>query len=144
MRIFGIEPDALDSFADKPLRALYVEGLCGGAVLPLNRIGRPTQDVHVPMAHQSALAGVLLAGRLVAKAMGLAGDSTNVTRIDVLRSLGEYLTQPMKKDDRGICICQDPVYRDAFRREIPHRVSAKQPVRRTTRNESTTSLRRQF
>ncbi len=111
----GIEPDALNHFADKPLRSLYVEGLCGGAVLPLSRIGHPTQDVHVPIAHQSALAGVLLAGRLVAKAMGLAGDGTRVTRIDVLRPLGEYVTQPMQKDDRDICICQDSVYRSAFR-----------------------------
>jgi hypothetical protein len=111
----GVEPDALNRFADRPLRALYVEGLCGGAVLPLNRIGRPTHDVHVPIAHQSALAGVLLGGRLVARALGRSPESTRVTRIDVLRPIGEYVTQPSKKDDRGICICQDPVYQNTFR-----------------------------
>lgn len=111
----GVEADALSGFADRPLRALYVEGLCGGAVLPLSRIGHPTHDVHVPVAHQSALAGVLLAGRLVAKAMGRTPETTSVTRIDVLRPIGDYMTQPMRKDDRGICICQDPVYKDTFR-----------------------------
>jgi hypothetical protein len=111
----GIEPGDLTAFLDRPLRALYVEGLCGGAVLPLSRIGRPTQDVHVPIAHQSALAGVLLGARLVSKAVGHSPDSTEVTRIDVLRPLAEYLTQPVQKDARGICICQDKVYQDAWR-----------------------------
>jgi hypothetical protein len=80
----------------------------------LSRIGRPTQEVHVPIAHQSALAGVLLGGRLVSRAMGRTPEATRVTRIDVLQPLGQYLTQPMQKDVRGICICQDQVYRDAF------------------------------
>jgi hypothetical protein len=110
----GIEPGDLASFSDRPLRALYVEGLCGGAVLPLSRIGRPSQDVHVPIAHQSALAGVLLGARLVSRAIGHTPGTTEVTRIDVLRPLTEYLTQPMQKDARGICICQDKVYRDAW------------------------------
>jgi hypothetical protein len=111
----GIEPGDLAAFSDRPLRALYVEGLCGGAVLPLNRIGRPNQDVHVPIAHQSALAGVLLGARLVARAIGQVPDTTEVTRIDVLRPLAAYLTQPMQKDARGICICQDKVYQDTWR-----------------------------
>jgi hypothetical protein len=111
----GIPPEQLAGFGDRPLRVFYVEGLCGGAVLPLSRIGHPTQEVHVPIAHQSALAGVLLGGRLVAKAMGRTPDTTSVTRIDVLQPLGQYLTQPMQKDGRGICICQDPVYQTAFR-----------------------------
>jgi hypothetical protein len=111
----GIPADDLARFADRPLRSLYVEGLCGGAILPLSRIGRPSQDVHVPIAHQSALAGVLLGSRLVARAIGHAPDVTSVSRIDVLRPLGEYLTQPRQKDSRGICICQDHVYQEAFR-----------------------------
>jgi hypothetical protein len=81
----------------------------------LNRIGRPNQDVHVPIAHQSALAGVLLGARLVARAIGQVPDTTEVTRIDVLRPLAAYLTQPMQKDARGICICQDKVYQDTWR-----------------------------
>jgi len=110
----GIPADDLARFADLPLRSLYAEGLCGGAILPLSRIGRPSQDVHVPIAHQSALAGVLLGSRLVARAIGHATNVSSVSRIDVLRPLGEYLTQPRQKDSRGICICQDHVYQEAF------------------------------
>jgi len=116
----GVSPEELAPFSDRPLRTLYVEGLCGGAVLPLSRIGSPTQDVHVPIAHQSALAGVLLAGRLVARAMGRAPEGTCVTRVDVLQPLSEYLTQPMQKDSRGICICQDQLYQEVFRSKYRH------------------------
>lgn len=111
----GIEAGDLTAFSDRPLRALYVEGLCGGAVLPLSRIGRPTQDVHVPIAHQSALAGVLLGACLVSRAVGRSPDTTEVTRIDVLRPLAAFLTQPMQKDARNLCICQDKVYQDEWR-----------------------------
>jgi hypothetical protein len=110
----GIDPGELSSFKDRPLRTLYTEGICGGALLPLSRIGKPTQDVHVPIAHQSALAGILLASRLAARAAGSQMNDTAVTRIDVLRPLGQYMTQPIGKDARGICICQDSVFCDVF------------------------------
>jgi Prokaryotic E2 family C/ThiF family len=106
--------DVLLPYAERPLRDLYMEGICGGAALPLDRIGQPARDVHVPLAHQSALAGVLLASRLLAAAAGTSPDSTRVTRIDVQQPISEYLTQPAQKDPRGICICQDPVYREAY------------------------------
>jgi hypothetical protein len=103
-----------DIFDGRTLRELYVEGLCGGTLVSLDRLGRPRQEVHVPIAHQSALAGVLLAGRIVAKRLGLGPDQTMVTRINVMQTLGADLAQPMQKDPRGLCICQDPVYRAAY------------------------------
>ena len=105
---------AADAFDGRTLRELYIEGLCGGTLVSLDQLGRPRQEVHVPIAHQSALAGVLLAGRLVAERLGLVPDQTTVTRINVMHTLGEDLAQPMQKDPRGICICQDPVYRAAY------------------------------
>jgi hypothetical protein len=111
----SVERALLEPFASRPIRALYTEGVCGGAVLPLDRVkGAAQTEVHVPLAHQSALAGVLLAGRLLADAVGRAPDSTTVTRIDVLRRLAPELTQPAAKDPRGICICQDEVYQHAY------------------------------
>jgi hypothetical protein len=104
----------LEPFASRPLRELYVEGVCGGAVLPLSRVGAPVQEVHVPLAHQSALAGVLLAGQLIATSNDAGPTTTAVTRIDLLRPLAEYLTQRAQKDPRGICICQDEIYREAY------------------------------
>jgi hypothetical protein len=100
--------DRLTPFEGRPIRTLYVEGFCGGAALPLGSVGTPRQDVHVPLAHQSAIAGVLLAAAAVRNALGLGGPGTQVTRI------GSHLTQPAAKDPRGICICQDEDYREVY------------------------------
>ena len=69
----------------------------------------------MPLAHQSALAGILLTARLVADASGhRRNEATQITRINVLRPLGQDLVQPAAKDPRGICICQDVVYQRAY------------------------------
>jgi hypothetical protein len=111
----AIQIDRLLAFEGRPLRNLYTEGFCGGAVIPVGAIGIPRQEVHVPLAHQSALAGILLAATAVRQALGLNRPGTQVTRIDVMRPLGSYLTQPAAKDQRGICICQDADYRDVYK-----------------------------
>jgi hypothetical protein len=127
----GVPHDLLDSiakaraipierllpFEGRPVRDLYTEGFCGGAVIPLGAVGTPRQEVHVPLAHQSALAGLLLAAAAVRQALGLNRPGTQVTRIDVMRPLGTYLTQLAAKDQRGICICQDNDYRDIYQRK---------------------------
>jgi hypothetical protein len=109
----------LEPYESRPLRDLYVEGVCGGAVVPLSRTGAPTADVHVPVAHQSALAGVLLAAAVLADAVGAPRSVTRVTRADLLRSLPAELTQPAQKDPRGICICQDVTYRRVYEGKYP-------------------------
>jgi Prokaryotic E2 family C/ThiF family len=110
----GVDASALDCFGTRSIRDLYVEGVCGGAVLPL-RSGAVRADVHVPLAHQSALAGVLLAARLVRHAAGHAPVGTEVTRLDVRRDPPEMPTQPAGKDPRGICLCQDDDYLSTYR-----------------------------
>lgn len=104
-------------FEGRPIRSLYTEGFCGGAVLPLGSVGKPRQEVHVPLAHQSALAGVLLAAVAVRNVLDGGCAGTQVTRIDVMHPLGSVLTQPAAKDARGICICQDDDYREVYRRK---------------------------
>ena len=103
-------------FEGRPLRALYTEGFCGGAVIPLGDHGRPANDVHVPLAHQSALAGVLLAAAGVR--MGLSGrvDSV-VTRYDVLKPQKRFQVSPAAKHAGERCICQDADYREVYRRK---------------------------
>jgi hypothetical protein len=110
----GVDYALLESYAARPLRDLYVEGICGGAVVPLSRAGAPTENVHVPIAHQSALSGVLLAAAVLADATGARRSATRVTRLDLLRPLPAEPTQPAQKDPRGICICQDTAYRCAY------------------------------
>lgn len=110
----GAEPAALAPFAGRGIRTLYVEGICGGQVLPL---GTRTagNDVHVPLAHQSALAGVLLAARLVRRAAGHTAPTTEITRLDVRNDPPARPTQPAAKDPAGRCLCQDGDYQDAYR-----------------------------
>ena len=103
-------------FEGRQLRALYREGFCGGAVIPLGDLGRPANDVHVPLAHQSALAGVLLAAAGVR--MGLSGrvDSV-VTQYDVLKPQERFQVYPAAKHAGERCICQDADYREVYRRK---------------------------
>lgn len=117
----GMPLDRLQAFGNRPLRDLYVHGICGGAVLPLSRLDRPVQAVHVPLAHQSALAGVLLAARLASQTE-VAASTTLVTRLDVLRPVSPRPTQPAQKNLRGLCICQDADYQRVWRDKWVHRM----------------------
>jgi len=102
-------------YEGRTIRELYVEGICGGRLIPLGKIGTPRQELHVPLAHQSALAGVLLAAALIRRSIGTCGTTTMITRIDVMGPLGEFLTQPTLKTQTGLCICEDDDYVRAYR-----------------------------
>jgi hypothetical protein len=106
----GVTPDQVDVFGSRGIRELYVTGLCGGALVPLEQLGRPRAEMHVPLAHQSALAGVLLAAMWLSGFDALASEATHVTRINVLRSLAASTRQPMVADEGGGCICRDPAF----------------------------------
>ena len=105
--------DRLLPFEGRSIRSLYNDGFCGGAVLPLSRIGTPRTEVHVPLAHQSALAGILLAAAAVRHELGMANGS-HVTQLDLLKPLPPLWSRLAAKDPRGICICQDPDYREVY------------------------------
>lgn len=108
-----VPAEPLLPFATKPLRAFYAEAVCGGTLLQLGA-HQVTVDTQVPMAFQSALAGVLLAAELVADALGLKNPPPpSVTRINLLRPLADYLSFPEAK--RPPCICQDADYQSAYR-----------------------------
>ncbi|MCW2993824.1 MAG: thiF family protein [Conexibacter sp.] len=112
--------DVVLPFEGRSVRELYVEGFCGGAVIPLGQAGRPVADVHVPLAHQSALAGILLAGALLREAIDGPPAITTVTRLNVLDGAGADVTQPARAARNGRCICDDAdfckVYEDKYRR----------------------------
>lgn len=110
----GIDRALLEPFATLPLRTLYTEGICGGAVLPLGTLTDTPNELHVPLAHQSAMAGVLLAAQLMRAALGDEPDAAMVTRLDLLRSVPPEPTQPAGKTPTGFCICQDRVYQRVY------------------------------
>jgi len=94
-----------------------VEGFCGGAVIPMGEAGhlnRQAEGVHVPLAHQSALAGILLAAALVRRVSTGAPVVTQVTRINVLKPVQGFLLQPMRATRDGRCICDDTDFVSVF------------------------------
>lgn len=114
----GVDTNALDRYGTRSIRDLYIEGICGGAVFPL-RSGSVRAEVHVPLAHQSALAGVLLAARLARRAAGLRVIGSEVTRLNVRCDPPPSPTQPAAKDPRGLCLCQDNDYVAAYGQDQP-------------------------
>lgn len=122
-RARGVELEKLLPFEGRPLRALYTEGFCGGAVISLRNIGTPRGEVHVPLAHQSTLAGVLLAAAGVRRALGGATEST-ATQLDVLKQVPTMPTRPLAKEPTGRCICHDP----DFLRSFASKYGLQQPI----------------
>lgn len=104
----GVSPELLKPFIGQPLDVLYTGAVCGGLILRAGgRHGLP-RVAEVPLAFQSALAGILLAAELIVHAGGLrAQATTTVTSIDLTRPLAQRLTLPRSKDENQDCICQD-------------------------------------
>ena len=110
----GVQLDRLLPYEHRPIRDLYVEGFCGGAVISTDVTTGGAREMHVPLAHQSALAGVLLAASLIRKEIGAEPPATRKTQIDLLAPLGSNLAQPLMARGDGRCICEDPDFRAAF------------------------------
>jgi len=105
---WGIPAKTLEPYVDRPIRALWVDGICGGGIIPLGEAGPAPRELQVPLAFQSALAGVLLAAETVCDVLtDGARRKTLVRRMDVLRPLGEPLPQPELRAGTGCCICED-------------------------------------
>ncbi len=98
--------DELLPFEGKPLRALYVQGICSGAVMTLAKGGNAVQRNEVPMAFQSALAGILLAADLVAERLGLRSRLPTKTQINLMTALAPMPSNGQEKAKR--CFCMDP------------------------------------
>ena len=69
----------------------------------------------VPLADQSALAGVLLVAALVRRSLLPEEEGTLITRVDILRDVPDHVTQPTLKAGNELCICEDSEYVAAFR-----------------------------
>ena len=74
------------------------------------------ESLHVPLAFQSALAGLLLASEATRDILtNGAQRKTLVRRINVLRPLNISLPQPVLKAGTGSCICEDLDFITAYR-----------------------------
>ena len=113
----GIPEEVLHPFEGMPLLALYHRAVCGGTILRFGgNLGGAVREAEVPMAFQSALAGIMLAAEIVIDAAGLRPVMLPVrTEIDLRRPLSGTLCSPESKHQSGRCICQDPDFISSYR-----------------------------
>lgn len=108
----SVKLEEVQPFLGKSLRELYQKGICGGTLLSTNPAANIATIV-VPMAFQSAMAGVMLASEMILYSMGASSAPPRVTtKINLLRPIGRYLSEPESKHSK--CICQDPDFVDAY------------------------------
>ena len=101
----------------KPFLGLSVEifqskVVCGGILLPASG---SDQEMEVPMAFESALAGILLVAEMVIHAGAYRETPlSTVSRMNLLRPLSDYINVKQLKHHSGRCICQDEDYREVY------------------------------
>jgi ThiF family len=124
----GIDVAELSGWRDRSLADVYQDGICGGALLHLN-VGEAPREVLVPLAHQSAFAGVMLATEfLVSQVPELRAVRTAAVeaRYDVLAGLPQVLARPRSRTPR--CLCGDVVFRDVYRAKFDENALAPGPA----------------
>ncbi|MER8700365.1 E2 ligase fold family C protein [Mesorhizobium sp. M1273] len=102
-------------FVGQPLRSLYQGAICGGVVFELTGGNKPVR-VEVPMAFQSAMAGIMLAAEVVKRAARRDAPRWTTAKLNLLRKMpSDVITERRAKDRLERCICQDADYLDAYR-----------------------------
>ena len=109
----GVAREVLQPWRGKSLGELYTDVVCGAAPISLPVTGRVET---VPLAHQSALAGILMAAELVKRTstefVSLSQTETLVSWDDVLRPPPEIWAKPRARE-KG-CICGDQDYQRVY------------------------------
>lgn len=94
---------------------LYRGAVCGGAVIPLAHSEAGREHLDVPLAHQTAMAGIMLAIEVIAsrsEALRPHRPKQVASRLDMLRGPGPPYGATMAPNHR--CICQDAVFRGRY------------------------------
>lgn len=110
-----VEPDAAAGWADVRIGSLYRDGICGAGLIQA-RPGLVARDIVVPLAHQSALAGVMLATSAIAAELDdLREHRAPIPemRLDLRQGLPQRPARPRQRTPG--CICGDPDYLMAAR-----------------------------
>jgi ThiF family protein len=106
----------LEPFRERGVGALYRDAVCGGLLLEHGASAERRPELSVPLAHQSALAGILLATWLfvdrVPELRDLRPEPTQA-RYDVTRGGPQIWPRPSSRQPR--CLCADPDFRAAYR-----------------------------
>jgi len=103
-----VSDDKRVTWGTSSIGVLYRDGICAGGLLP---VGDLPGDVLVPLAHQSALAGIMLAAELIWSRIPDFADQRDTIiehRYDVLRGFPQVVARPRQRTPN--CLCSDPVY----------------------------------
>lgn len=110
---FGLPQERIADLTALPIVGLYRDAVC--AAMLLEHRAAQDEDVSVPLAHQSALAGILLATWVFASRSEALCDllpSATQARYDVLRGGQQIWEVHRGREPR--CICSDEDFLDAF------------------------------
>lgn len=103
----GVSRDELEIWKGHSLRDLYHEGVCGGALVRSRATEVPV-EMAVPLAHQSVLAGIMLATQLLVAARPELRAHRNPaieSRLDLLAGLPQVTGRPRQRTPD--CLCSD-------------------------------------
>ncbi len=102
--------ETLVPYVNAPVRDFYSKVVCGGIML-----GEVNKQAETPMAFQSALAGILLGAELIIENENLRlTPLENVTKLDLLSPVKEFLNEMVLKPISSRCICQDDDFRKRY------------------------------
>lgn len=109
----GVDESILTPWRGKSLGDLYTDVVCGAVSLDIAGVGKIET---VPLAHQSALAGILMAAELIKRThpelAALSQPETLVSWDDVLRAPPTIWGKPRARE-KG-CICGDSDYQKVY------------------------------
>jgi len=110
----GVHSSVLAAWREKPIGDLYTDIVCGA--VPIDLPGVQNVEV-VPLAHQSVLAGVIMAAELLKRTneslSTLSQREPLVAWEDVLRKPPQQWRRPRGREQG--CICGDATYQEVYR-----------------------------
>lgn len=115
----GLPESKIAAWRSKAVDELHREAICGGAFVELSDLAGARRDVAVPLAHQSVLAGIMLAIQLITANSDALLDhrpKNNEGRVNVLKS---PLPNSTKRARTRGCLCSDADFMDQHRARWP-------------------------
>lgn len=110
-----LETSALVKWKGALLPDLYRDGICGGALVR-KQVSEVPLDMAVPLAHQSVLAGIMLATQVLVAAdptLRSLRASAIEARLDLLAGFPQIALRPRQRTTG--CICSDPAFLHQYR-----------------------------
>lgn len=113
---YAVEPGTLTPWTGVNLLKFREDVICGGILTKLTGSVTADEDTLVPLAHQSVMAGVALAGEYLKRVMALTTpDYPGLFRCRVASSLPDAFLFAQRKREGESCFCTDEDYRAVWK-----------------------------